>query len=130
MDDEATPDPDGVPFLPDAYDVPAEEEDEEEILDHGPDDWFDPHWAEHCGSGVGEDRGSGQGDQSGGGGGEHHGSGDDRATGWADDIDEQVSGHASRLLHLQNIHRIAKTDIRGTIGDQLCQGGKRHREEV
>ena len=48
MDDEATPDPDGVPFLPDADDVPAEEKDDEKILDHDPDDWFDPHWEEHA----------------------------------------------------------------------------------
>ena len=130
MEDEATPDLDDVPWSDDADGEPAEDEDAQYIPDHDPADWVDPHWLELRYRGAGEDRGSGQGDQSGGGGGEHHGSGDDRATGWADDIDEQVSGHASRLLHLQNIHRIAKTDIRGTIGDQLCQGGKRHREEV
>ena len=112
MDDEATPDPDGVPRLPDADDVPAEDEHDQEIVDHDPDDWFDPHWTEHRGSGVGEDRGSGQGDQSGGGGGEHRGGGDATEPGWTDVIDDQVCGYASRLRHL-HIQTIAKTDIRG-----------------
>ena len=118
MDDEATPDPDPLPY--DADDVPAEEEDEE-IPDHDERDWIDPHWEERRGGGVGEDRGSGQGDQSGGSGGEHRGGGDATETGWTDDIDDQVCGHASRFRHLHEIQTIAKTDIRGPIGEQLRQ---------
>ena len=121
MDDEATPDPDGVPYLPNADDGPAEDEDAQDIVDIDPADWVDPHWVERHGSGAGEDSGSGQGDQSGGGGGEHRGSGDAPATGWADGIDDQVCGHASRLRHLYNIQTIAKADIRGAIGKQLSQ---------
>ena len=52
MDDEATPYPDPFPY--DADDVPAETEDDIEILDHDPDDWEDPHWEEHRGGGVGD----------------------------------------------------------------------------
>ena len=121
MDDEATSDKDGVPHLPDADDGSTEDDDDQDIADIDPEDWVDPHWAEHHGSGAGEDRGSGQGDQSGGGGGEHRGSGGAPATGWTDDIDDQVFVHASHLRHLQNIQAIAKTDIRWPIGEQLSQ---------
>ena len=72
-------------------------------------------------SGAGEDRGSGQGEPSGGGGGEHHGSGDASGTGCDDEIDDKISGHAARLRHLHQIQTIAKTDIRGPIGEQLSQ---------
>ena len=71
MDDEATPDPDGVPYLLEADEEAAEDEDEEDILDIDPADWHDPRWLEHRANVAGENRGSGQGDQSGGGGGEH-----------------------------------------------------------
>ena len=123
MDDEATPDPDDVPYLTNAYDEPAEDEAAEDIVDIGPadSDWVDPHWLEHRGSGAGEDRGSGQRDHSGRGGGEHRGSGDALATVWADTICDQVSGHASRLCHLHNTQTLAKTGIRGPIREQLSQ---------
>ena len=48
MDDEATPDPDCVPYLPNADDEPAEDEDAQDIADIDPVEWFDPHWAERC----------------------------------------------------------------------------------
>ena len=103
MDDGATPDPDGVPYLTNAGDEPAENEAAEHIRAMDTDDWVDSHWLEHCGSGAGGDRGSGQGDQSGGGGGEHRGSGDAPATGWTDDIDDQLCSHVAPQRHLQNI---------------------------
>ena len=51
-DDEATPDPDPLPYLQEEAD--------------GPQDCLDPHWVAQRDSGAGGDRGSGDGDQSGG----------------------------------------------------------------
>ena len=39
MDDEATPDPDGVPYLENADDAPTEDEAAEDIADVDPADW-------------------------------------------------------------------------------------------
>ena len=107
------------PYLPNADDKPADDEYAQYIADIDPADWVDPHWVEHRGSGAGEDRGIGQGDQSGGGGGEHRGSADALATGWAEDEDEAVCSHTSRLHQLQHIQGIANREIRGAAGKQL-----------
>ena len=62
---------------------------------------------------------SGQCDQSGGGQGEHRGGGEAGATDDIDDINDIVSAHAACLEQLRNIHKIAQTDLRGPIGEQL-----------
>ena len=121
MEDEATPYPHGQPWLPDDGDESAEGDDDQYIPDMDPEDWVDLDWMEHQDNGAEDNRGSGQGDQDGGGGSAHRGSGAGPGTDWTDDVDDHVCGHASDMHHLQQIQTIAKTDLRGPLGEQFSQ---------
>ena len=109
MEDEATEDPDGVPWSVNEPGASAENDEDEDIIDFDKADWVDPHWvAVHQGNGAEEDRGSGPLDESGVGGGMHCGSGDAPQPAFSTAVDRQYCHHAEILRHLQTVQDIAK----------------------
>ena len=134
MEDEATEDPDGVPWSVNEPGASAENDEDEDIIEFDKADWVDPHWvAAHQGNGAEEDRGSGPPDgngaakdrgsgpldESGVGGGKHCGSGDAPQPELTTAADRHYCQHAEILRHLQTVQEIAKNDINGHIGAQL-----------
>ena len=127
QEDEATPDPDGVPWETeepvDCRDDKSEG-DPGEILDYDPADWVNPSGSSHHGNGGGDDAASSESPGQGHGGGDAtaaDGERDDHGDGGGSLSAEQVSTlheHSSRLQSLQEAKSILE-GLGGALGAQL-----------
>ena len=121
QEDEATPDPDGVPWEDDedetekaaAANAGDDAEDEEEVLDFDPDDWVDPQAAAHHNGACDVDV-------------PPHGDGDDqiREASLNDEQADSVLGHSARLRSLKQAQDIFK-ELGGALGASLMEAVSR-----